>query len=29
MKEATAEDVLKVMRNDNKKLDQSLDELDM
>lgn len=28
MKETTAEDVLKVMRNDNKKLDQSLDELE-
>lgn len=28
MKEATAEDVLKVMRHDNKRLDEALDELD-
>ena len=28
MKETTAEDVLKVMRNDSKKLDDALDELD-
>ena len=28
MKEATPEDVLKVMRHDSKKLDEALDELD-